>query len=184
MTGHGSAPGPVEEIALVAIVDRLGVIARNGAIPWRIRGEQAYFRRVTLATTVIMGRRTFEAIGRPLAGRQNLVLSHNPALAAAGVTVVRTPAEAFRKAKCPRIMIIGGAEPFAAFLPFAHTLYLTRVEAAVGGDTFFPSIDASEWKPILRRAGSGQGFPHTYWVYRRRRPPRDVAALAHPELSP
>lgn len=158
------------EIALVAVVDRLGAIARNGAIPWRIPGEQAYFRRVTLWTTIVMGRRTFQAIGRPLPGRQNLVLSRTLADATPGITVVRSVEEVFSAAEFPRIMVIGGREPFADFLPRARGLFLTRVEAEIGGDTFFPPIRLDDWKPILVRRGPPQTLPHTYWVYRRKRP--------------
>ncbi len=139
-------------LSLIAAVAQNGVIGRANAIPWRIKGEQAFFKEATLGKPVVMGRHTWESLPkRPLPGRPNLVVSSNAAYAAAGATVHPTLAAAI--AACgavPEIMVIGGARLYAAALPLADRLYLSEVQAAFDGDTYFPPFDRAGWREVSR----------------------------------
>ena len=125
---------------------RNGVIGRDNRLPWRLPADLAYFKRVTLGHPVIMGRRTWESIGRPLPGRLNIVVSRNPALRAQGATVVPSLDQAWRAcAGAEEAHVIGGTSLFAEALPSADRIHLTEVDADVEGDTWFPPFDRSEW---------------------------------------
>ena len=138
---------------LVAAVAENGVIGDGPDIPWRIPGEQAEFKALTLGHTLVMGRTTYESIGRPLPGRTTIVLTRDPAWRADGVLVARDLDEALRLAAgLPgEVMVAGGAQVYAAALPHARRMYLTWVSAAVeGADTFFPGIHLREWTEVAR----------------------------------
>ncbi|MCA9973391.1 MAG: dihydrofolate reductase [Anaerolineales bacterium] len=141
-------------ISLVVALDRNGVIGVNGRLPWRLPDDMARFRALTLGKPVVMGRKTYESIParfRPLPGRHNIVVTRNPAYAAPGATVVSSPEAALAAAgDAPEVMIGGGAALYAAFLPRADRLYLTRVDAAYAGDTFFPPLDPAAWREVAR----------------------------------
>lgn len=127
-------------------MDRNRVIGRDNALPWRLPADLAYFKRVTLGHPVIMGRRTWESIGKPLPGRHNIVVSRDPAYRAHGATVVHSLAEAWRVAgEAQEAFVIGGTSLFAEALPDADRIHLTEVEAEVEGDTHFPPFDRTEW---------------------------------------
>jgi dihydrofolate reductase len=140
-------------IAFVVAVDRNRVIGKDGALPWRLPDDMRHVREVTMGKPLIMGRRTYDSIGRALPGRTNIVLTRDPAFHADGVLVARTPEDAVRLAgDVPEIIVFGGAGVFARFLPSAERIYLTEVDTAVeGGDTFFPELDRSEWREVERR---------------------------------
>lgn len=127
-----------------------GVIGRDGALPWRLPEDLRRFKAATLGKPVVMGRRTFESIGRALPGRHNIVLSrrdYRPADPA--VTVVADLDAALRAAgDVPEVMVIGGAEVYALALPLATRVLLTRVEAALEGDTYFPPLDPRQWRVL------------------------------------
>lgn len=132
--------------SLVVARARNGVIGRDNALPWRLPADLAYFKQVTLGHPIIMGRRTWESIGRPLPGRRNIVVSRNPRYEAPGATVVSSLEEAWRAAgEAEEACVIGGTSLFAEALPTADRIHLTEVEADVPGDTFFPEFDRSEW---------------------------------------
>jgi len=132
--------------SLVVAVARNGVIGRENRLPWHLPADLAYFKRVTLGHPVIMGRRTWESIGRPLPGRLNLVASRDPAFAPAGATVVRSLDEAWRAAQgAPEAHVIGGTALFAEALPQVDRIHLTEVDAEVPGDAVFPPFDRSGW---------------------------------------
>ena len=144
-------------VALVIAVARNGVIGANGGLPWRVRADLRRFRKITLGNPVIMGRATFESIGRPLDGRDNIVLSHSMTTAPAGVTIARSAAEALGIAKAKaaarpaaEICIIGGAVVFAEFLPIAGRLHWTEIEAEPVGDVRFSTPIEGEWRETLR----------------------------------
>lgn len=135
-------------VSLIAAVARNGVIGRDGRLPWHLPADLKRFRRLTTGHHVIMGRRTFESIGKPLAGRTNLVLSRDPALRPFGVEVLRSLEEALQLAKRrgeEEAFVIGGSEVYRRALPLADRIYLTRVGADVEGDVRFPSLDPGEW---------------------------------------
>lgn len=128
---------------------RNGVIGRGNAMPWHLPADLKRFKSLTLGKPILMGRRTYEAIGRALPGRDNLVLTRALDWRAAGVTVVHSVDEALqRAAACPELAVIGGAEVYRLTLPLARRIYLTRVLADVDGDTFFPGWSPGEWREI------------------------------------
>ncbi len=154
-----------------------GVIGRDSALPWHLPEDLRYFKRTTLGKPVIMGRKTFESIGRPLPGRPNIVVSRNPGWTAAGVTVTDSLPAALDCAQAlvatsgaEELMVIGGAQIYAAALPLASRLYVTEVHAAVAGDTWFPPLDYSQWREIAREehaATSDNPYPYAFVVYDR-----------------
>lgn len=118
------------------------VIGARGAIPWKLSADLRFFKRTTLGHIVVMGRKTFESIGRPLPGRENIVLSTRPDFAPDGARVVRSADDVPRATADGRdVFIIGGAELYAAFLEECDTLYLTLVNQTVEGDAFFPAFE-------------------------------------------
>jgi dihydrofolate reductase len=145
-----AAPPPISLI--VAMADN-GVIGRGNALPWRLPADLKRFRSLTLGKPVLMGRRTFESIGWPLADRVNLVLTRDTHWAADGARTVHTVQEALAQARgCPELMAIGGAEVYRLVLPLARRIYLTQVHAELDGDTFFPAFDRGEWREVERSA--------------------------------
>jgi dihydrofolate reductase len=133
-------------ISLIVAAAENGVIGRGGELPWRIPSDLKTFRRLTLGKPVIMGRKTYQSIGRPLDGRLNIVVSRDPKLALPGVTVVSDLATAIAQAgDAPEIMIIGGAEIYRAALALAHRVYLTRVHAQPTGDATFELPYGQGW---------------------------------------
>jgi dihydrofolate reductase len=131
------------QISLVVAIADNGVIGRAGRLPWNLPDDLKHFRALTLGKSVLMGRRTFESIGRPLQGRQNIVMSRTPAAAAAEVQVVSTLAQACACAEAwaggqAQLCVIGGAEIYALVLPYASRIDLTQVHAEVPGDVYFP----------------------------------------------
>jgi dihydrofolate reductase len=134
------------KISLVVAMDRNGVIGRDNRLPWRLPDELAHFKRVTLGRPVVMGRRTWESLGKALPGRKNIVVSRQPGLAAPGAEVVHSLEEAWRAADgAEEACVIGGTMLFAETLPAADVIHLTQVEAEVEGDTWFPPFDRSQW---------------------------------------
>ncbi len=122
------------------------VIGRDNALPWRLPADLAHFKRVTLGHPIIMGRRTYESIGKPLPGRQNIVVTHDRNYVAPGCTVVPSLEAAYAAANgADEVSIIGGTSLFEAALPHADRIHLTEVEADVEGDTWFPEFDRREW---------------------------------------
>jgi dihydrofolate reductase len=138
-------------ISLIAALAENGVIGRDNALPWRIPADLARFRRLTLGKPVIMGRKTYESIGRPLPQRLNIVLSRRELALPEGAVSVDGPAAAMAAGgDAAETMVIGGAEIYRLFMPLARRLYLTRVHAEVEGDTRFPPFDAAEWREVAR----------------------------------
>ncbi len=141
-------------ITLIAAIAENGVIGRGGGLPWRLPNDLRRFQRVTRGHQVVMGRRTFETLPGPLPDRRNIIVTSNRGYRADGVVVVHALEEAIadaeRHADSPEdeLFVLGGAVLYAAALPIADCLDLTRVEAVVEGDTCFPAIDWNEWDLI------------------------------------
>lgn len=133
-----------------------GMIGRDNALPWHLPADLRHFKRLTVGKPVVMGRRTFDSIGKPLPGRHNIVLTRDPAWRADGVTVVTNLAEAIAaagldpKTRADEVMIIGGAAIYAEALPIATRVYLTEVHAAPEGDTRLPAFDPARWREAAR----------------------------------
>lgn len=139
-------------ISIIVAAAENGVIGRDGDMPWHIPSDFKMFRRLTMGKPIIMGRKTFTAIGRPLDGRTNIVITRRDDLAADGIEVARSIDEAVaiadraaRTSGVDEIMVIGGAEIYRALLPLARRIYLTRVHAEPAGDTLFPALDPGHW---------------------------------------
>lgn len=125
-------------ISLVVAMDEAGVIGRAGALPWRLPEDLKHFRRLTLGKTVLMGRKTWDSLGKPLDGRRNWVLSRDASFRPAGAQVFATLDAALAAHRDGELVVIGGAELYRQVLPLARTIHLTRVHAHVEGDTVFP----------------------------------------------
>ena len=153
-------------VVLVAAVAANGVIGDRGTIPWRIPGEQAHFKAVTWGHTLVMGRATYDSIGRPLPGRTTVVLTRDPAWRADGVLVAASLDDALRLADdLPGdVMVAGGAEVYAEALPVADTQVLTRVDLSPEGDTRYPAYDPEDWDETSREQ---HGTHDVVWLARR-----------------
>lgn len=145
-------------IALVVAGAENGVIGKRGKLPWHISSDLKYFRAMTMNKPVVMGRKTFESIGKPLDGRDNIVITRNPDFQASGVHVVANVEEALALARekaserrADEISVIGGAQIYEQTLDQADVLYLTEVHAAPEGDAFFPKLDRSVWREVSRQ---------------------------------
>ena len=164
-------------IDLVAAIAENGVIGRGNSLPWRLKSDMAHFRAATMGKPVIMGRKTYLSIGKPLAGRTTIVVSRDRAFAAPGIVVApnfeaaiaAARGDALRRA-ADAIVVAGGAEIYAQALPLASRLDVTRVHKRVEGDTRFPSIDANVWREITRdehAAAAGDDEAFAFVIYER-----------------
>lgn len=145
---------------IVAAVARNGVIGVRGGLPWQIPRDLAHFKELTMGHALVMGRATFESIGRPLPGRSNIVLTRRPDWAHEGVDVARSLQEAvdIAASRGQDVFIAGGAEVYRSALATADRLELTEVDAEPEGDTWFPSVDWSRWREVGRQPGPGFAF--------------------------
>ena len=181
MTAPASAPSPRHPtVALIVAVGRNGVIGQEGGMPWRLSSDLRRFRQLTMGKPVVMGRRTFESIGKPLIGRENLLVTRDPAFAPAGVRVFADLTAALDKARriavetgVEEVMIAGGGTVYEACMPLADRLYVTHVDAAPEGDTRFPAIDPADWVPVSAEdipRGDRDSADMRFVIYERRRP--------------
>lgn len=158
-------------ISIVVAMSTNNVIGVRGELPWRQSGDLQRFKRLTMGKPIVMGRRTYESIGRPLPGRKNIVITRQAGFNADGCDVVTSPGAALVAADpADEIMIIGGGEIYQLFLPKASRLYLTRVATECDGDAFFPSVEPGEWTLVSTEAQSADvrnEYPCTYETYER-----------------
>lgn len=150
---------------LIAAVARNRVIGNNGQLPWHIPEDLRYFKHTTMGHALLMGRKTYASIGRPLPGRRMLVLSRNTATIP-GVTVYTSLQDALRE--YPNAFVIGGAEIYAQSLPHVSKLFLTEIDREFEGDTFFPAWDPQAWTRIESIPGQNcaeLGFNYRFCVY-------------------
>lgn len=147
-------------------MDRDGVIGRDGGLPWHLPADLQHFRRVTMGKPIVMGRKTHESIGRPLPGRENIVVSRTPGYQAPGCRVVSSLAEARASSRsASEIMVIGGAALYREALPLAKCVYLTEVHADVEGDVCFPPLDRTQWRELEREdraADERNAYPYSF----------------------
>jgi len=160
--------------SLVVAVARNGVIGRDNRLPWRLPDDLAYFKRVTMGHPVVMGRRTWQSIGKPLPGRKNIVVTHDPGFQAPGCVVAHSLAEAWRAAEgAEEVCVIGGTSLFAETLPIADVIHLTEVEADVEGDTYFPELDRAQWRETeVARHPADARHAYPFRIVRLERAPR------------
>ena len=133
-------------LTLIVAMDLQRAIGRNNQLPWHLRDDLKHFKSVTTGKPILMGRKTYDSIGRPLPGRQNIVLSRNADLSLNGIDVVNSISEALRIAEGEEVMVIGGAQIYQATLPFARRIWRTTVQTEVSGaDAWFPALTDSDW---------------------------------------
>ena len=164
-------------LALIVAAADNNVIGRNNALPWHLPADLQHFKRKTLGKPILMGRKTFESIGRPLPGRSNIVISSNRDFFADGVRVVYSLDSAIELAEdiafidgSEELVVIGGEQIYRLALPLVQRLYLTRVHVSPDGDALFPPLDADVWREVAREPHSAHGDSpaHTFLEYERR----------------
>jgi dihydrofolate reductase len=171
----------IETVLIVAVAEN-GVIGANGSIPWRARSDVQRLKAMTMGKPVVMGRKTFQSLPRPLPGRTNIVVTRDETFRAAGavVTTSFTAARAIALGDALRrfateIAVIGGAEIYAQWMGLADRLEVTEIHARPNGDTLFPAIDPADWEEVARlrnpaSATTGDSADFSYVTYRRRKP--------------
>lgn len=157
-------------VYLVAAVAANGVIGASGKMPWHLPEDLRHFKALTLGHPVIMGRKTWESLGKPLPGRENIVVTRSPGYAAPGASVAGSleGALAFCAGE-PVAFVIGGGELYAQALPLADGLVLTEIQRVYAGDTYFPSLDRSAWHETQRKPQTGaDGLRYDFVMYEKR----------------
>ena len=171
-------PDDVEvKIAAIVAVTSNGVIGRDNQMPWHLPNDLKYFKETTMGKPVVMGRKTFESIGRPLPGRTNIVVTGNRDYHAKGVEVVYSLGDAIKLARraaeaegVKELMIIGGAKLYAEALPLVERLYLTEIKAEIEGDAYFEVLNLDEWLEAGRQDFAAEGanpYNYSFVVYNR-----------------
>jgi len=163
------------KLALIAAYAQNRVVGRDNKLPWHLPEDLQYFKRCTTGKAIIMGRKTFESIGRPLPNRTNIVISRNAEFQPEGVKVVNSLEQAIELAEAvneingvEEVMVIGGAAIYELALPLADRLYLTHVHADVNGDAYFPEVDFSDWNEEQRMdhfASDNNPYDYSFVVY-------------------
>lgn len=166
-------------LSIVVATARNGVIGKNNQLPWHLPQDLRYFKEKTTGKPVIMGRKTFESIGRPLPNRTNIVVTRNPDWQHDNIVVCENLANAIEEAKkvlsrgdniSAEAMIIGGAEIYKAALPLVDRIYLTLINRDVSGDAWFPELSQTEWKLVSVQAGEPDASEsHEFRVYERKK---------------
>ena len=151
-------------ISVVVAASTNNVIGADGGLPWRLPEDLKRFKEITMGKPIVMGRATWESIGRPLPGRRNIVITRQADYEADGCDVVASIEAALQLvADADEVMIIGGGKIYEQTLPMADRIYLTRVHATVEGDTFFPELDDGEWREVGRESYPAQeGREHAF----------------------
>jgi dihydrofolate reductase len=165
-------------LSLIVAAAKNGVIGRNNQLPWHLPQDLKYFKSVTIGKPIIMGRKTFESIGKPLPGRTNIVVSRQQEWRFEGVLVADNVARAIEMAgqlsdeknhTIDEIMVIGGAEIYRHALPLANKIYLTRINDDVQGDAYFSELPSDEWKLLSETAGDAEAkISHSFLVFERK----------------
>ena len=163
------------KLALIAAMAQNRVVGIDNKLPWHLPEDLKYFKRITTGKAVIMGRKTYESIGRPLPNRTNIVITRSTEFSAPGIEVVNSLDAAIELAEnvslinaVDEVMVIGGAQIYEAALPQADRLYLTHVHANVEGDAYFPDVDMSQWKELGREdydASETNPYDYSFVVY-------------------
>jgi len=158
-------------ISIIVAASTNNVIGANGELPWRLSDDLKRFKHITMGKPIVMGRLTFESIGRPLPGRQNIVMTRRNGYIAGGCDVVASPDAAIETAgDAAEVIVIGGGEIYRLFLPFADRIYLTRVHVDIEGDAFFASLNDNEWKlseSETHKADESNEFDFTFEIWTR-----------------
>ena len=157
-------------VSMIVAMARGRVIGKDNKLPWRLPADLAFFKKTTMGRPVIMGRKTYESIGRPLPGRRNIVVTRDAGFAAEGCEAAHSPEEALRMAGEGETFVIGGSEIYARFMPLADKLYVTAIDESFDGDATFPEIDLNEWTLTASEPGTvdeTNKHPHAFLTYER-----------------
>jgi dihydrofolate reductase len=158
-------------VSLVVALASNRAIGRDNRMPWRLPEDLKRFRRLTMGHAVIMGRKTFESIGSPLTGRDNIVITRSPEWYRSGCLVAHSLEAALAAVgKSSEAFVIGGAQIYALAMPLAQRLYMTEIERDFEGDAFFPELDRSRWREVSRErhaSGGPEGFDYAFVEYER-----------------
>lgn len=164
-------------LSLIVAVAENQAIGKDGQLLWHLPNDMKFFKNTTWGMPVIMGRKTFTSLNKPLPGRTNIVITRNTTFSYEGVSVVGSLKEALRRAAdtdALEAFVIGGGEIYVQALPLAYRIYLTRVQAAPEGDVFFPLLPGGEWKQLSRLAfpaDPAHAYPYVFEVWERTHPP-------------
>ena len=160
------------KLSLIVARARNGVIGRGNALPWKLPEDLAFFKRTTMGHPIIMGRKTWDAIGRPLPGRRNIVVTRDPAWKAAGAERASSIDAAISACRAaPQAFVIGGAQLYAAALPLADGVFVTEIDRDIDGDTVFGALDPADWVETSREPqppGGPDALPFAFVHYARR----------------
>jgi dihydrofolate reductase len=163
-------------IALIVAMAQNRVIGKDNRMPWRLPADLAYFKRATMGHPVVMGRKTYESIGKPLPGRRNIILTRDPDFRAEGCEIYHSIGEVLALAQADEdqeLFIIGGDSVYSAFFPYADRLYLTLLEQYFAGDAFFPEIDPRKWRLVSRTRGETNKknpYEYSFLIYEKATP--------------
>lgn len=157
-------------ISLLVAMDKNRLIGKDNDLPWRLPADLAYFKRVTMGHPIIMGRKTYDSIGRPLPGRENIIVTRDTSYKMEGCKVIHSIDEILKmnEEHDHELFVIGGAEIFKEILPYSDRLYITEIDEEFEGDTYFPAFDKSEWKVISEEKGvkdEKNPYDYTFMVY-------------------
>ena len=158
------------QLSLIVATERQNGIGIRNTLPWRLPEDLAFFKRTTTGHTILMGRKTFESIGRPLPNRRNIVITRNPDWQHAGVETASSLAQAVELAGAGEAFIIGGAQIYVEALPLAAKLIVTEIDADYECDAFFPAIEPSVWNEVSREVHHSEtlGIDYAFVIYQRR----------------
>ncbi|MCL6585986.1 MAG: dihydrofolate reductase [Anoxybacillus sp.] len=160
-------------ISLIVAMDNNRVIGKDNQLPWHLPADLAYFKKTTMGHPIVMGRKTFVSIGRPLPGRENIIVTRNRSFQAEGCTIIHSVADikTIASERKEEVFVIGGAEIFQATLPFADRLYITKIDAHFPGDKFFPPFSETDWRLVSSTKGpkdEKNPYDYTFLVYERK----------------
>ena len=160
------------QLSIIVAMDRNRVIGRGGVLPWHISSDLKNFKKITMGKPILMGRKTHDSIGKPLPGRENIILTNNKKYSAEGCTVKNTLDEVYSYCEEQlELVVMGGAILYSQTLDKADKLYITEVNASVNGDTFFPEYKSSQWREISREsfnADENNEFDYSFTVLERK----------------
>ncbi len=154
-------------ISILVAMDKDGLIGKDNDLPWRLPNDLKYFKQLTTNHTILMGRKTYESIGRPLPNRINVVLTRNKDFQPEGCQVVHSIEEVqklFKEESNDELFVIGGSDIFKLLLPYTDRLYITKIDERFEGDTFFPEIDFDSWNLVSKEQGEkDENNPYDYY---------------------
>ncbi|MFS1512768.1 dihydrofolate reductase [Chengkuizengella sp. SCS-71B] len=166
-----SEPFKYKNLSIIFAMDQNRLIGKDNQLPWRLPADLAFFKKTTLQHPVLMGRKTYESIGRPLPNRKNIILTQNKNYEAEGCIVVNTIEDALNECNDEENFVIGGSEIYKLLLPYVNKLYVTHIEHVFNGDSYFPEIDEKIWEQTNKVKGiKDEKNPYDYYfiTYKRK----------------